>query len=119
MRHIAKLFKAVADDTRLMMLGLILKHGEQCVCAFEEGLGISQSKSSRHLRYLANVGLLDDRREGTWIYYRIKENPSKEASQLLKLLSTLLTGSKLDNSEKRLNQWVKGLKKATSCRGTK
>ena len=107
MKDLAKVFKALADDTRLMMLGLILKHGEQCVCAFEEGLGISQSKSSRHLRYLYNAGLLDDRRNGTWIYYRIKENPSDETTELLRLLRTLLTGEKIKAAEKRLKEWAR------------
>lgn len=108
MRNIAKIFKGLSDETRLMILGVLIKHGEQCVCAFEEGLGISQSKASRHLRYLYNVGLLDDRRDGTWIYYRIKERPSAELRKLLKLLETMLDGDELVEAGKQLKKWAKG-----------
>lgn len=119
MKDLTKTFKALADNTRLMMMGLILKHGEQCVCAFEEGLGISQSKSSRHLRYLYNAGLLDDRKDGLWVYYRIKENPTKEAAELIKLLKTLLTGDKLKDAEKRLKEWLSCCKAPVKKKGRK
>lgn len=116
MNDLAKVFKALADDTRLMMLGILLKHGEQCVCAFEDGLGISQSKSSRHLRYLANAGLLDDRREGTWIYYRIKQTPAKETAILLKTLKDLIAGDRLKETEQRLKEWAKSCKPGSGKR---
>ncbi len=52
MRGLAQVFRALADETRLEMLALVMSHGELCVCDLEQVLGISQSKSSRHLRYL-------------------------------------------------------------------
>ena len=64
------LFKALADDTRLRILGLLLA-GEICVCDIHESLKIPQSKASRHLAYLRRVGLVETRREGLWIHYRL------------------------------------------------
>lgn len=64
------LFKALADDTRLRILGLLLT-GEICVCDIHETLKISQPKASRHLAYLRRTGLVDTRREGLWIHYRL------------------------------------------------
>jgi ArsR family transcriptional regulator len=64
------LFKALADDTRLRILGLLLT-GEICVCDIHESLKIPQSKASRHLAYLRRLGLVDTRREGLWIHYRL------------------------------------------------
>ena len=64
------LFKALADVTRLRILGLLLT-GEICVCDIHESLRIPQSKTSRHLAYLRRSGLVETRREGLWIHYRL------------------------------------------------
>jgi ArsR family transcriptional regulator len=64
------LFKALGDSTRLRILGLLL-HGEVCVCHIHESLKVSQPKVSRHLAYLRAAGLVETRREGVWIHYRL------------------------------------------------
>jgi ArsR family transcriptional regulator, arsenate/arsenite/antimonite-responsive transcriptional repressor len=64
------LFKALADTTRLRILGLLLA-GEVCVCDIHESLKIPQSKTSRHLAYLRRTGLVETRRDGLWIHYRL------------------------------------------------
>jgi len=64
------LFKALADSTRLRILGLLLT-GEVCVCDIHESLKIPQPKASRHLAYLRRAGLVETRREGLWIHYRL------------------------------------------------
>jgi ArsR family transcriptional regulator, arsenate/arsenite/antimonite-responsive transcriptional repressor len=64
------LFKALADATRLRILGLLLT-GEVCVCHIHQSLKISQPKASRHLAYLRRSGLVDTRRDGLWIHYRL------------------------------------------------
>jgi len=64
------LFKALADGTRLRILGLLLA-GEVCVCDIHESLKIPQSKASRHLAYLRRSGLVETRRSGLWIHYRL------------------------------------------------
>ena len=64
------LFKALADATRLRILGLLLT-GEVCVCHIHESLKIPQPKASRHLAYLRRSGLVTTRRDGLWIHYRL------------------------------------------------
>ena len=64
------LFKALADATRLRILGLLLT-GEVCVCDIHESLKIPQSKASRHLAYLRKSGLVETRRDGLWVHYRL------------------------------------------------
>jgi ArsR family transcriptional regulator len=64
------LFKALADVTRLRILGLLLT-GEVCVCDIHESLKIPQPKASRHLAYLRRSGLVETRRDGLWIHYRL------------------------------------------------
>ena len=68
------LFKALADTTRLRILGLLLT-GEVCVCHIHESLRIPQPKASRHLAYLRKAGLVDARREGLWMHYRLADLP--------------------------------------------
>jgi ArsR family transcriptional regulator len=68
------LFKALADATRLRIVGLLLT-GEVCVCDIHESLKIPQPKASRHLAYLRRSGLVETRREGLWIHYRLGTLP--------------------------------------------
>jgi len=69
-----RLFQALGDVTRLRILGLLLT-GEVCVCHLHESLKVSQPKASRHLAYLRRAGLVDTRREGLWVYYRLADAP--------------------------------------------
>lgn len=64
------LFKALADGTRLRILGLLID-GEICVCDIHESLGLPQPKVSRHLAYLRKAGLVDGRKNGLWVHYRL------------------------------------------------
>ena len=64
------LFKSLGDATRLRILGLLLT-GEVCVCDIHESLKIPQSKTSRHLAYLRRSGLVETRRDGLWVHYRL------------------------------------------------
>jgi ArsR family transcriptional regulator len=63
-------FKALADATRLRILGLLMT-GEVCVCHIHESLRIPQPKTSRHLAYLRHAGLVETRRDGLWIHCRM------------------------------------------------
>jgi ArsR family transcriptional regulator len=72
MAELERLFQALGDATRLRILGLLLA-GEVCVCDIHETLKIPQSKASRHLAYLRRCGLVDTRREGLWIHYRLAD----------------------------------------------
>ncbi|MEA3273786.1 MAG: metalloregulator ArsR/SmtB family transcription factor [Pseudomonadota bacterium] len=64
-------FAALAHDTRLRCLVLLLRHDELCVCELTHAIGAAQPHISRHLAQLRELGLVTDRREGLWIHYRI------------------------------------------------
>jgi DNA-binding transcriptional ArsR family regulator len=66
----AKLFKALMHPSRLMILES-LREGEQCVCHLEAVLGCRQAYISQHLMILRDAGLVEDRREGARIFYRV------------------------------------------------
>lgn len=82
-----EVFKSLADETRARAVLLIADQGELCVCELVFALEDSQPKVSRHLALLRNVGLLVDRRQGQWVYYRL--NPELPAWIIEVLQSTL------------------------------
>lgn len=86
-------FLALADKTRLRLLNL-MRDEEICVCFFTAVLDESQPKISRHLAYLRNAGLVEARRDGKWMHYRIIE-PENEVAQ--KVLRETLAGLKIQD----------------------
>jgi len=85
MKTLAHMFKALSDETRLRILCLLLE-GELCVCDIMDVLQLPQSTVSRHLAYLKNAGLVDDRRCGVWMYYSIVSGGNDLRSGLLEHL---------------------------------
>ena len=75
MKREARFFKSLADETRLKILWLLSAAEELCVCDVINVLGITQSKASRHLRYLYHLGWVTDRRDGLWMNYRLTVPP--------------------------------------------
>ncbi len=116
MRNMSYIFKALSDETRLLMLALLMRRGELCVCDFVEALGITQSKASRHLRYLANAGLAIDRREAVWVFYRIPEQPAPEPATVLEAIRPVLAARDLGAVEGQLDAWMDCEAKTSACR---
>ena len=86
------IFKALADDTRSRIALLIAREGELCVCELTAGLDLSQPKISRHLALLRSNGLLTDRRQGQWVFYRLHPDLSL-------WVTTLLQGALADHQD--------------------
>lgn len=81
--NMERFFQALGDNTRLRLLNLM---GDQeiCVCYFVEILEQGQPKISRHLAYLRRAGIVEARREGKWMHYRIVMPPNIGAAQVLR-----------------------------------
>jgi ArsR family transcriptional regulator len=77
-----QVFKALADPTRIRILGL-LASGEVCVCHIHESLRLPQSLVSRHLAYLRRTGLVEARKNGLWVHYRIAPRRNNLTGRLL------------------------------------
>jgi ArsR family transcriptional regulator len=92
MQNKAKTFKALADETRLRILALLLQ-GELCVCEIIAALELPQSTISRHLAYLRNSDWVQDRRQGLWMYYRLNEGENSMVKEMIPLLEKHLTRS--------------------------
>ena len=67
-----QLFKALGDETRLEILGMLASNGaELCVCDIESHFALSQPTISHHLRLLREARLISGERRGNWIYYSL------------------------------------------------
>lgn len=71
MRDMINVLKSLSDETRLRIINLLYER-ELCVCEIMEALHITQTKASRHLSYLKNSGLVEDRKCAQWVYYSLK-----------------------------------------------
>ena len=96
MEQYAQLFKALADETRLRLLSLLLAREELCVCDLMESLDLPQSTVARHLGTLRNCGLVTGRRQGVWMYYRlaVDESGDSPSAALIELLRRIRNHSK-------------------------
>lgn len=75
--------KALSDQTRLRILLLLAGGNERCVCELTQVLELAQPKISRHLAVLRESGLLQDRKAGLWVYYRLHPDLPPWAVQVL------------------------------------
>ena len=115
MRTLAQVFKALSEETRLQMMGLLLQRGELCVCDLMQALDISQSKASRHLRYLANAGLLADRREGLWVYYRISNDLDADQGAVVATIREMIPQDRIALLVSRLTAWMETKDETATC----
>jgi DNA-binding transcriptional ArsR family regulator len=81
----SRFFKALADETRLRILKLLVVR-EICVCEIMVALGLTQPTASHHLGILENMGLVKDRKEGKWVFYSIADPQLIENMHKLNLL---------------------------------
>lgn len=86
MRQPTLLFRALADETRLRIIALLLSRGEICVCDIIAALDLPQSTVSRHLAYLRKSGMVSDRRCGLWMYYSLVSESNEFQSGLIQFL---------------------------------
>lgn len=82
LKQTAAVFKALGDETRLTVLGL-LRGGERCACVLLEDLEIGQSSLSYHMKILYEAGLVEGRQDGKWTHYRISARGREDALALL------------------------------------
>jgi len=92
MKNEAVIFKALADETRVRIL-LLLLDGELCVCEIIAALELPQSTISRHLSYLKRTGWVRDRKQGVWMYYLLDSSDDRLRNPLTAILQESLADS--------------------------
>jgi ArsR family transcriptional regulator len=103
MRDVSLFFAALADENRLRLLYL-MKEGEICVCYLQGVLQTNQPKISRHLAYLRKAGLVEARRDGKWMHYRLKKLESSRRKVLTETLRGLAKQIQIKRDAQRLKQ---------------
>jgi len=83
----AKVFKALCDPNRLMIIDR-LRDGEMCACKILEELAISQSTLSHHMKILCESGLVESARVGKWTHYSLNAPGFERAAQRLSAIAT-------------------------------
>ncbi len=84
MENEVKLLKAMADETRIKIL-LYLLNGEQCACTIVPFIGKAQPTVSQHLKILTEAGILNMRKNGIRVLYRIKDDRAVGIIKVLEL----------------------------------
>ncbi|MCK5208449.1 MAG: helix-turn-helix transcriptional regulator [Cyclobacteriaceae bacterium] len=69
----AKIFKALSEEPRVRILNLLQNHSEMCISDIEQILDYTQTKTSRHMSYLKNAGIVGARKSDQWIFYYIQD----------------------------------------------
>jgi ArsR family transcriptional regulator len=83
MKELAKVFRALSDETRLKIYKLILEKPDICVCEIMEVLKMSQTRISRNLAILKNAGLVESRRDAIWMRYSVSQE-NKAAQDIIR-----------------------------------
>lgn len=103
MKELIKTMKALSDPNRVTILKL-LEEKELCVCELQSLLGLAQSTVSKHLKLLEDAGLVNSRRQGSWIIFKLLAGEGSPYSQaMLTLLPDWLNNDKeIQNLKLRL-----------------
>lgn len=99
--------KALSDPNRVRVL-MALRAGELCVCRIIELLQLAPSTVSKHLTILKQAGLIEGRKEGRWMYYRLPHDPTSKAWNTLHwVFQSLESSPDIKNDEARLTKIMK------------
>jgi ArsR family transcriptional regulator len=102
--------KALGDRTRLRILGLLMT-GDVCVCHLHESLRLPQPTVSRHLAYLRRTGLVESKKDGLWVHYRLCEPTDKVLRTIVASVTHCVTHLPTTTQDR------KRLERVTGCSG--
>ncbi|SEJ33415.1 transcriptional regulator, ArsR family [Cyclobacterium xiamenense] len=81
-----RVFKALSEEPRVRILHLLMQNEELCISDMEHILDFTQTKTSRHVTYLKNAGLIGSRKTDQWTFYYILEEAQEVLGQILKFI---------------------------------
>jgi ArsR family transcriptional regulator len=111
LKELINTIKAMSDEIRLRIINLLSHHEELCVCEMVDALGLPQSTISRHLTVLRNANLVEDRKKGLWVLYKLSHR--EDYNTMVKAL--------IENELKRYQVFQEDLealkRRLETCRG--
>ena len=109
-----KVVKALSDFNRLRIVTALGCYDELCACQITELLQVTGATASRHLRVLQHAGILNSRKDGRWIYYRL--TPPAGAESVFNWLEESVSGSDEIKADSRALQKIVGIGREDLCR---
>jgi len=108
MRTILSITSALADRTRLRLL-MSLRDGELCACQLIEVVDLAPSTVSKHMYLLRHAGLVEMRKEGRWVYYRLagREAPASARRALKWITEAMVDDPQIAKDSKHLVRILK------------
>jgi ArsR family transcriptional regulator, arsenate/arsenite/antimonite-responsive transcriptional repressor len=107
MRKLLKVIRALSDETRIRIVKVLLER-DCCVCEVMQALDISQSRASRNLSILEEVGFINSTREGIWVVYSINNDGDDCVDYLLKMMRTCLKNNEtIELDRERLTKAIR------------
>lgn len=116
MRGLMAVTKALADENRVRIL-MALRPEELCVCQIVELLGLAPSTVSKHMAILKQARLVDSRKEGRWMFYRLAEDEvPAEAKQMTSLVAQLLADDPQSREDAKQLRRILKMERDDLCR---
>jgi ArsR family transcriptional regulator, arsenate/arsenite/antimonite-responsive transcriptional repressor len=116
MRDLMAVTKALADENRVRIL-MALRPEELCVCQIVELLGLAPSTVSKHMAILKQARLVDSRKEGRWMFYRIAEDAATvEAKEMTSLVARLLADDPRSHEDSKQLRRILKMDRDELCR---
>jgi ArsR family transcriptional regulator, arsenate/arsenite/antimonite-responsive transcriptional repressor len=100
MKELLNITKALADGNRLRVVAALMEHEELCVCQMTEMLRLATATVSRHMSVLQNAELVQSRKDGRWVYYRLTRSFPKGLRQYL--ISSLQNSNEIKTDRKTI-----------------
>jgi len=110
------IMKALSDRNRFRVVAALQVHAELCACQITELLQVSGATVSRHMGLLAQAGLVESRKDGRWIYFRLKTEPPADMGPVLKWIRKGVEKSARGAADLQALNQILTIDKVTLCR---
>ncbi|MDY0191372.1 MAG: metalloregulator ArsR/SmtB family transcription factor [Desulfuromonas sp.] len=102
MNNLTTIFKALADGNRLRIVAALIRHEELCACQITELIQVTGATASRHMGILLSSGLVESRKDGRWVYYRIRREQINLSPLIHWIETQLYTDTDVTRDAKKL-----------------
>lgn len=106
MDKMTAIFKALSDRNRLRIVSALLMQNELCACQVTELIQVTGATASRHMGVLISSGLVESRKDGRWVYYRVRREQADTEALISWIKSRLNSDSDIESDSKRLQEIV-------------
>ncbi len=115
LKTVLPIFKALGDENRVRIL-MALRGGELCACQIIELLGLAPSTVSKHLSILKHAGLVESRKDGRWINFKLASQDNPPARDVIELVSVSTKNDEQIKFDQKRLKAILSIDPETLCR---